>query len=58
MAICQLTLTSFAMVLGLSVSSQPSSKPNIIVILADDLVRLIQGCDPVEYTARVFKPGL
>lgn len=30
-------IMSFAMFLGLSVSSQPSSKPNIIVILADDL---------------------
>jgi hypothetical protein len=46
------------MFLGLSASSQPSAKPNIIVILADDLVRLVQGHVPLEYTDRLLKPGL
>jgi hypothetical protein len=42
MAIYQLIVTSFALFLGLTASSHPSAKPNIIIILADDLVRLLQ----------------
>jgi hypothetical protein len=40
MAIWRL-IGSFALFLGLAVSAQAAEKPNIVIILADDLVRLL-----------------
>jgi hypothetical protein len=34
-------ILSFTVFLGLTVSAQAAAKPNIIIILADDLVRLL-----------------